>query len=586
MNSFHIVLRPFSWILFLVGFGGFASANGPNVLLILTDDQGWGDLGVHGNEILATPTLDSLAHQSVRLDRFYVSPVCAPTRAALLTGRYPERTGVVGVTSRWEVMRSEEVTLAEMFSDAGYATGCFGKWHNGAQMPLHPNGQGFDEFFGFCGGHFNLYDDPLLEHNGRPVQTNGYITNVLTDRAIAFLQEHRKEPWFCYVPYNTPHTPCQVNQKLFDKYNDGSITEMTAAVYAMVENIDTNVARLLTAVEDQGRSNDTIVIFLTDNGPNGPRFNGGMRGRKGSVHEGGCRVPCMIRWPERIQARVIDQVTAHIDLLPTLADWCGLERKGDLPLDGKSLARLIENGSDSSLAERCLLTNRPNSKDPAALHRAAARTNRFRLTIERGKTSLFDMEIDPGQNTNIAAARPTVTKRLEAKVLDYLAQTQDSIRRAREIPVGGRVETYIPGVDSKLHGNPGFADGISWSHSWVDNWVAPDDRVSWPLEVIRPGKYELRLHYTCSSAEASVAASVGNREVAAKLPLAAVESVVRPDLDPRAKPRRMLRFETHPLGVMTLSAGKKRLELRRDDSTGAAIELSGVTFRHLPDAAD
>ncbi|MEO1525236.1 MAG: arylsulfatase [Planctomycetota bacterium] len=553
----------------------------PNVLLILTDDQGWGDLGVHGNDVLQTPTLDQLAAESVRLDRFYVSPVCAPTRAALLTGRYPERTGVVGVTRRLEVMRSEEVTLAEVFSDSGYATGCFGKWHNGAQMPLHPNGQGFKEFFGFCGGHFNLYDDPELEHNGQAVQTNGYITDILTDRAIEFLNEHRKEPWFCYVPFNTPHTPCQVDRGLFDKYNDGSVTEMTAAVYAMVENIDTNVARLLKAVEDQRQTQNTIVVFLTDNGPNGPRYNGDMRGRKGSVHEGGCRVPCLIRWPGKIQPRLINQITAHIDLLPTLAEWCGLETENNLPLDGKSLVRLIREGRDESLIDRRLLTNRPNPKDPAAVHRAAVRTNRYRLTIEKGNTSLFDMEADPSQKTDLAKAQPAITKRLEMEILEYIGQTQASITEPRPIPVGMRENTFLPSVDSTLHGNPGFADGISWAHSWVDNWIAAEDRITLSLSVRRAGRYEVVLHYVCDAKGTEVTARVEDQTATASLPIAANESVPRPDLDSKSKRRRMLAFRAHSIGTITLGEGEASLELRRNDKTGSEIELGGVTLRSV-----
>ncbi|WP_372899704.1 arylsulfatase, partial [Stieleria sp.] len=369
----------------------------PNVLLILTDDQGWGDLGSSGNPIISTPTLDRLAGESVRLNRFYVSPVCAPTRAALLTGRYPERTGVAGVTGRREVMRAAERTMAERFRDAGYATGCFGKWHNGAQMPLHPNGQGFEEFFGFCGGHFNLYDDPLLERNGVPVRTKGYITDVLTDAAIEFLKTPREQPFFCYVPYNAPHGPFQVRQDLFDKYDTGEISEKTAAVYAMVENIDDNVGRLLNTLEQQGKTNDTIVLFLTDNGPNGKRFNGGMRGAKGSVHEGGCRVPCFIRWPGRIQPKRIEQITAHIDLLPTLAQWCGIPSDDSAALDGQSLVKLIQDGSDPALAERSILTYRPNQSQLEKFGKAGVRTNQYRLTIENAKVALFDMHADPGQ---------------------------------------------------------------------------------------------------------------------------------------------------------------------------------------------
>lgn len=561
-----------------------AKAERPNVLLILTDDQGWGDLGAHDNDIVKTPTLDGLATESVRLDRFYVSPVCAPTRAALLTGRYPERTGVVGVTRRQEVMRAEETTLAELFSAAGYATGCFGKWHNGAQMPLHPNGQGFDEFFGFCGGHFNLYDDPLLERNGRPVQTEGYITNLLTSAAMTFIAEHDgKKPWFCYVPYNAPHGPFQVDRKLFDKYNDGKISEKTAAVYAMVENIDTNVAWLLELIEQRNQSENTIVIFFTDNGPNGERYNGGMRGRKGSVHEGGCRVPCLIRWPKKIQPRKISQIAAHIDLLPTLAEWCELDMPNEDKLDGTSLAKLIRDGEDATLAERHIVTNRPHSKKPGELHRAAVRTNRFRLTIENGKTSLFDMNVDPSQKRDVAAKHPVVTRQLRTEILQYIEQTQSSIRQTRSVPIGGRDTTFVPSVDFTPQGDVGFADEISFAHSWIDRWVKPSDRITLPIDCLRPGEYEIVLQYVCHTAGAQVKATLGETSLSAALPKAAIDSVIRPDLDSKAKPRRMLEFRQQSLGVMMLQGGEATLVLQRSDRNGAELEFGGVTFRRVVD---
>src|SRR5262245_21570995 len=184
-----------------------ALQNRPNLVLIVADDMGWGDVRSHGNDRLDTPVLDRLAADGARFDRFFVSPVCAPTRASLLTGRYHPRTGVAWVTRGLETMRSEELTLAEVLRDAGYATGCFGKWHNGAHYPHNPGGQGFDEFLGFCAGHWNNYFDTTLEHNGTPIKTNGYITDVLTDAAIAFIENQRGRPFFCYVPYNAPHGP-------------------------------------------------------------------------------------------------------------------------------------------------------------------------------------------------------------------------------------------------------------------------------------------------------------------------------------------------------------------------------------------
>ena len=229
-----------------------AEAERPNVVLIMTDDQGWGDVRSHGNERIDTPAHDRLASEGARFDRFYVSPVCAPTRASLLSGRYHLRSGVHGVTRAYETMRSEEVTIAEILRSAGYATGCFGKWHNGFHFPYHPNGQGFEEFVGFCGGHWTIYFDTRLEQNGRPIATTGYIAYVLTDVAISFIRTNRDRPFFCYLPYNTPHSPFQVPDRYFDKHKARGLDDTLACVCGMVENIDDNLGRVpLTEAMDK-----------------------------------------------------------------------------------------------------------------------------------------------------------------------------------------------------------------------------------------------------------------------------------------------------------------------------------------------
>ncbi|MHC4721677.1 MAG: sulfatase-like hydrolase/transferase, partial [Planctomycetota bacterium] len=210
----------------------------PNVLLIMTDDQGWGDLHSHGNDKIDTPVLDKFATDGARFDSFFVSATCAPTRASLLTGRYYLRTGTHGVTRGRENMRAEEVTIAEVLKAAGYATSCFGKWHNGSNWPYHPNAQGFDEFVGFCAGNLLNYFDTNLEHNGTSIKTTGYISDVLTDFAITFIENNKDQPFFCYVPYNAPHSPFQVPDKYFDKYKARGLDDILACIYGMCENLD------------------------------------------------------------------------------------------------------------------------------------------------------------------------------------------------------------------------------------------------------------------------------------------------------------------------------------------------------------
>lgn len=315
-----------------------SGADKPNVLLIMTDDQGWGDIGSHDNPHIRTPVLDRLATDGARFERFFVSPVCAPTRASLMTGRYHLRTGTHGVTRGEENMRADEVTVAEAFHAAGYATGCFGKWHNGRHYPMHPNGQGFDAFVGFCAGHWNNYFSTDLEHNGDVFRSEGYIADALTDYAVRFMEKHQKEPFFCYVPYNTPHSPWQVEEEYFDRYDNKGLDPKAHCAYAMCENIDHNVGRLLKTLERLDLDENTIVLFLTDNGPNSNRFNGGMKGRKGSAHEGGVRVPLFVRWPGKIEpGTTVRKNAMHIDLFPTLVDLCEIDMPRTKPIDGRSL---------------------------------------------------------------------------------------------------------------------------------------------------------------------------------------------------------------------------------------------------------
>ena len=318
--------------------GGAAGASDqrPNVVVILADDQGWGDLSVNGNSNLATPHIDSLAKMGVVFERFFVCPVCSPTRAEFLTGRYHPRGGVYAVSTGGERLNPDEKTIADTFKAAGYATGAFGKWHNGSQWPYHPNARGFDEYYGFTSGHWGTYFDPPLEHNGQLVRGRGYITDDMTDHALAFIQQHKDRPFFCYVPFNTPHSPMQVPDRFYERLANGDL-EMrgrkpaaedigfTRAALAMCENIDWNVGRLLRRLDELKLADNTIVLYFSDNGPNSPRWNGGMKGIKGSTDEGGVRAPLLIRWPGHIPAGIrIPQIAGAIDLLPTLADLAGV----------------------------------------------------------------------------------------------------------------------------------------------------------------------------------------------------------------------------------------------------------------------
>jgi arylsulfatase A-like enzyme len=294
---------------FLVSSTAAFAVPKPNILVILADDQGWGDLSVHGNTNLRTPQIDSLARAGAMFDRFYVCPVCSPTRAEFLTGRYHLRGGVHNVTTGGERLNLDEKTIGDTFKAAGYATGAFGKWHNGSQWPYHPNARGFDEYYGFTSGHWGEYFDPPLEHNGKFVRGKGYVADDFTNHALEFIEKNKTRPFFCYLPFNTPHSPFCVPDEYWNRFKDHAIPmrgkdgadedlPVTRCALAMVENIDWNVGRVLRRLDELKLADDTIVIYFSDNGPNSWRWNGGMKGRKGSTEIG--RASCR----ERVLAMV------------------------------------------------------------------------------------------------------------------------------------------------------------------------------------------------------------------------------------------------------------------------------------------
>ncbi|MDF1862215.1 MAG: arylsulfatase, partial [Verrucomicrobiales bacterium] len=328
-------------------------AKQPNIVVILTDDQGWGDLSLSGNTNLSTPNIDSLAADGASFDRFYVCPVCSPTRAEFLTGRYHQRGGVYSTSAGGERLDLDETTIGDVFKQAGYRTAAFGKWHNGMQFPYHPNGRGFDEFYGFCSGHWGDYFSPMLEHNGEIVTGEGFVVDDFTNKAMEFIESHKEEPFFVYLPYNTPHSPMQVPDEFWGRFEDKPITMRNRepekeddlhlrCALAMCENIDWNVGRLLKKLDDLELAEDTIVIYFCDNGPNGVRWNGDMKGKKGATDEGGVRSPMLIRWPAGIDAGTrVSTFGAAIDLLPTLTEMAGVPLISTKPLDGISLAAVL-----------------------------------------------------------------------------------------------------------------------------------------------------------------------------------------------------------------------------------------------------
>ena len=479
-----------------------ALARQPNVVVILTDDQGWGDLSIHGNTNLSTPQIDSLAQQGVTMENFYVCQVCAPTRAEFLTGRYYPRTGVSGVSRGQGRLNPDETTIADVFKANGYATGAFGKWHNGTQTPYHPNDRGFDEYYGFTSGHWGHYFSPPLDHNGTKVRGNGYVVDDFTEHAMDFIEANQDEPFFCYIPYNTPHSPMMISDEFYEKFEGKDVAMqhrdperedvmMTRAALAMCENIDWNVGRILQKLDDLKLSDDTIVIYFSDNGPNSYRWNGGMKGRKGAIDEGGLRSPFFIRWPKHLPAGVrVPQITGAIDLLPTLAELTGVKAKLAKPIDGRGFRSLLLD-QDSAWEPRVLFAIKANS--------VSVRTQRFRLDAAG---QLFDIEKDRGQHANVADRYPQVAADLLSQAKQHRKKMQADFKKYGDRPftVGYGASTTLPARDGVEHGSI-ERSAKAPNNSFFSHWTSVDDSITWDVDVGNTGEYEVILFYTCSEGD-------------------------------------------------------------------------------------
>ena len=505
-------------VLSVTGFSLMAAS--PNVLIVITDDQGFGDLGVHGNPVIKTPNLDAFSKQSVWLKNFYVCPVCSPTRSSLLTGAYNYRTGVVDTFIGRSMMRADCRTLAHWLGDAGYRTALFGKWHLGDNYPLRPEDRGFQHTLWHHGGGLaqpsdapevetrTAYFDPILTKNGEKVQSKGYCTDVFTDAAIDYLKADHHNPFFAYVAYNAPHAPYQVDDKLAAPYQklDLSVggfpkighpwaagkvnTTEIAKAYAMIENIDTNFARLMKTLDETKQADNTIVIFLTDNGPGGVRFNSGLRNRKGTVYEGGIRVPCYIRWPARLKpGHIVELPTAHIDIVPTLKSLCGIPNQESVPkIDGRDLSGLLKD-EPTQWNPRNLYSQWHRGDAPEKFRAFMVRSERYKL-VQAAVTQpvkeftlmyeLFDLSNDPYEQVDIAPIHQDIVAKMKTDYEGWFADVTslgfDPIR------------THIGSDKQKV------------THLSRQDWRGPDAGWTpesigyWELQVEKTSRYAITLH--------------------------------------------------------------------------------------------
>ncbi len=582
-----------------------AAERHPNVVILLADDAGWGDYSRNGNTQVRTPNIDSIAERGVTLDRFYVCPVCSPTRAEFLTGRYHPRTGVRGVSTGQERLDLAEKTLADAFKAAGYATGAFGKWHNGSQWPYHPMARGFDEYYGFTSGHWGEYFDPPLELNGQPVRERGYVADLFTDHALDFIGRNKARPFLCYVPFNTPHSPWAVPDKYWQRFKGKPITQtatvpaqenadQTRCALAMLENQDDNIGRILRKLEEIGVAQNTIVIYFSDNGPNTARWTGGMKGRKGTTDEGGVRSTMFISWPGKLPAgRTVKEITGAIDLLPTLTALADIPRVGEQPLDGRDLTPLLL-GKGGDWPGRMIFS----TWGPAV----SVRTQTHRLD---NAGQLFDMVADPGQTKPINAQEPALAKQLAAAVAVWRGemfgkndttsakpkgpgQPGGNAVDPRPIPVGYREfpRTLLPARDAEPRGKVRRSSGAP-NCSYFVKWTGLNDSIVWEIDVATAGEYAVEILYTCPVADAGSTIELAFQDSRAT-------GKVGPGWDPPLYPNQdtiprpdgesqMKEFRPLNLGTVRLEKGRGPLTIRATEIPGAHVmDLRALTLTLLP----
>lgn len=534
-------------------------AGRPNVVLIMTDDQGYGDLGVHGNPIIRTPHIDALAAESATLKNFYVSPVCTPTRACLMTGRYNYRTRAIDTFRGRAMMDPAEVTVAELLKEGGYATGIFGKWHLGDCFPMRPIDQGFGESLVHRGGGIGQpsdppgaegkYTDATLFRNGQAELTKGYCTDVYFREGIkwAAAAAEKGQPFFMYLPTNCPHGPFDdVPPEKYVYYKQQAISadkfpqvkeghpiakidgDTQARVYAMIENIDDNVGRLMAWLRESKLAENTLVIWMTDNGRATPGYNAGFRGNKSTVYEGGIRSPFFAYWPGKFKPGVVsDKIAAHVDIAPTLMTVCKLEEPTDIKLDGYSLWPLLTGNQDKiDWPDRTLFIQSHRGDVPVQYHNFAARTQDWKLVSATGfgqetlppggpKFELFDMKTDPYETRNVAAEHPDVVERLKA---EYEAWFQD---------VGStRPDNY--GAPRIVVGVKAEPTTVLTRQDWRGAGWGPLEIGYWDIGVARPGDFSVKIIFTPADNDRILHFRLGAVMASAPAPARATEIALEP----------------------------------------------------------
>jgi arylsulfatase A-like enzyme len=518
----------------------------PNVIFLITDDQGYGDLSCHGNPWLKTPHLDRLHSQSIRFTDHHSDPLCAPTRAGLLTGQYALSNGVTAATGGWSILRPGVPTMADLFRGHGYRTAVFGKWHLGENHPMRPPERGFDESVVCRSGGIaqaadywgNRYFDDHYYTQNEPKPYKGYCTDVFFDLAKGFIERNRERPFFLYLPTNAPHDPYLVDEKYSKPYADMGVPEPACNFYGMIANIDENVGKLRAHLDRLGLTDNTIFVFMTDNGSSAgvPRpgqetqwkgYRAGMRMAKGSPYEGGHRVPLFVYWPagEWTGGREINELTTHLDLLPTLTELCGVPVPSEHQLDGHSLVPLVRGGAYPRDRFHFIEHHQVRREglyrmeQPQPWMNSVALTRRWRLV--NGK-ELYDLRSDPGQAVNVADKYPEMARTLSSRYLAWRNRMYTGFRQWTRIPVGGAVDP-VELTCFDWHG-----EIVPSNQEMVSNYLVGNG--TYALFAEQPGTYEIVLRQRPSYVPSKLRAErarvyINGRELPPKDVAAGSESV-------------------------------------------------------------
>jgi len=491
----HILLTT---LLLIVVSWRTEAAEKPNVVIVITDDQGYGDLSCHGNPVLKTPNIDKLHGESVRLLDYHVAPTCSPTRSAFLTGHWTNRTGVWHTIMGRSMLRENEVTVGQIFKDAGYATGMFGKWHLGDNYPFRPEDRGFTEVMRHGGGGVgqtpdywdNAYFDGSYWHNGKPEAVNGFCTDVFFDYAKRFIKAQKKadKPFLAYIATNAPHGPMHSPKEFSKPYQDLNVG--LANFYGMIANIDHNVGEMRKFLDSEGLTDNTIFIFTTDNGSSSGwrTFNAGMRAGKGSEYDGGHRVPFFVYWPKgELSDRDVEPITGHVDVVPTLIDLCQIPAPKNVKFDGVSLKTQLYGIEEESWPDRILVTDSQRVKDPIKWRKSAVMTSDWRLV---NGTQLYAIKKDPGQKSDIAKKHPKVVERLRGFYDEWWADISPSFSNATAIYLGHPAEN-----PARLTSHDWITTGSTpWNQGHIRRAVTGKANTGfWNVKVIEDGDYVIRL---------------------------------------------------------------------------------------------